>query len=159
MGHFLVDLGLMLPYPDDLGGSKARQDGVSRQLQDPLGPYLVGDPVTLRASALVIPHDARPQNRAIFVQKDQTMHLPGEANARHLVGIGFALSQHPPDALHSGLPPVFWILLRPLRVGGVHRVFGNGAGDHLTGLVDEERLGPGRAHIEPHQVDQFAFLP
>ena len=86
------------------------------------------------------------------------MHLAGEATPHYLVGIGFTFSQHPPDALHSGLPPVLGVLLSPLRLGGVHRVFGNGAGDHLAGFVDEERFGSGRAYIETHQVDQFAFL-
>ena len=104
-------LWLILPYPHDLGGCEARQYGVAGPLHDPVKANFLGNGSALGAGTLVIPHNTGTQHLPSVIQQHQAMHLSCEPQSLHLrpTDVGQYLSY----ALHSGLPPVGWVLLRP----------------------------------------------
>ena len=120
-----IRLGLVVPQPEELRRREAGQRAVPGQLDQPLEADALLDLGALGRGALVVPEDRRAQHLLVLVERDEAVHLAGEADRRGLdVEVG-----------ERGLgraPPVLRILLGPAGPGDRERVLALCATDDLA---------------------------
>ena len=71
-----IVLSLMIPDPEDLGSGETGQCRIGRDLDQPLRPDTGCDFLTFLPGTLIAPYNGRPDYLIIFIQHDQSMHLP-----------------------------------------------------------------------------------
>jgi len=148
LGRLGIDLGLVLPCPDNLRSRETGQRGIKSQIQEPLSPDRVHDPLALGGRALVVPHDTAPEDAPLGVQHDHAVHLSGQAKAGDIAGAYMRGIDDLPYRLDGCLPPILGVLLRPLRPRGIHGIVVGGAADQVPQFIDQEGAGSRSAYVD-----------
>ena len=159
MGALSVDLGLMVPDPEDLGGGKAGEGRVGGDLDQPLGAHFLGDLLALGSGALIAPDDGTAQDFAFLIQHHQAVHLTGDAHALDIAAVHAALLDDGLDGAAGGVPPVSRLLLSPAVVLLIHGVFHGGAGHHMTFPVEQYGFGTAGAQVNTNQIFHYTSRP
>ena len=115
MGDPGVDLRLVVPHPQHLGGGETGHDIVASDLDEAAPADPVPDIVGLGMGSLIVPQDRRPQHLTGVIEQDETVHLPGHPDPADVAAIDAGFGQRLLDCLYGRLPPQIGSLLRPQR--------------------------------------------
>ena len=107
----------------------------------------------LLPGALVVPEDRRAQDAVGVVERDEAVHLAGEADARDAVAAELG------ERRLGRAPPVLRVLLGPPGLRRRQRVGLLGAREHLAVRGDPQRLDAGRADVEADEVGHSRSRP
>ena len=147
-----VNVRLMLAHPHDLGQGEARQGRVGGDADEIVIADLFGDLVALLLGALVAPDDGGAQHLAVFIQHDQAVHLPGNAQGHHVRRVHAAFADHGFHRGRGGVPPVEGILLSPAVAGLAHGILHRGGADHAAFLVKKHGFGSGGTQVDTKYI-------
>ncbi len=104
-------------------------------------PDGLAGPLHLGPGALVGPDDGRADGPAVGAEQHRAVHLPREADARHLGAGDAGLGERALGGPADGLPPQLRVLLGPAGLGLVDGVILRGQAQDLPIGVDQRRLG------------------
>ena len=147
-----IDVGLILPDPQELRGGKARQRRVGGYLYEPLPAHPLGYLVALPAAALVAPDDGAAQYIARLIQHHKAVHLPREAHALYVRRVHPALPYHLLYGGRGGSPPVPGLLLGPAVLRLIQGVLHSGAGYDIALPVEKHRLCAAGAQVHAYDI-------
>src|SRR5690348_7192847 len=111
MSSFRVNIRLVFAHPEDFWCGESGQGAVARELNQAGEADALGDLVTLRLRALIVPEDRGAQDVPTPIEQDEAVHLPSEANSGNVWLM--LLIEHSTDRLDNAVPPVRRILLAP----------------------------------------------
>ena len=140
--HDLADarevFGLVLLHPQDLRRGEAREGDVRGQGREPVAADLIVEIIDLLLRAPVVPEDGGADDRVVFVEHDQAVHLAAAADAGHLRGVrpGEQLLHAAADAR----PPVLGLLLRPAGLREIERILPAHLADDGALFVHQRQL-------------------
>jgi hypothetical protein len=137
-----VHLHQLVPAePEELRRGEPRERAIPGQRDQPLEPDQLLDLRALGRGALVVPEDRRPQDAVMGVERDEPVHLAGEADRR-----GFSTELG--ERLLARAPPLVRVLLDPTRPRCRERVRRFGARDDVATGGDPQRLHARRPDVE-----------
>ncbi len=139
------DLRLVVPEPEQLRRRETGESAIPGQLDQSLEADEPLDLGALRGGALVVPEDRRPQHRVVRAERDEPVHLPGEAER---------LALSPADVAQRSLartPPVVGILLGPAGLRRRERIPVLGLREHVPRRREGESLDAGRPDVQPDE--------
>ena len=139
-------LRLVVGDPDELRRREARKHDVAADRAEPRIGIEFG---RLAVAAGVVPQDAGAKHRVGGVEQRRAVHLAGEPDAadrRELAGMG---RPETGDGFTRGADPCRRILFRPAGMRPLDIERPRRGADDLLVVVDQQRLDPGRAEVEP----------
>ena len=137
-----VDVRLVPAEPEELRRGEARERAVARQLDQPVEPDALLDLGALRARALVVPEDRRPQHFEAAVERDEAVHLARQPDR--------PLGEPREHGLRRA-PPVGGILLGPPGSRRRERVLLLRDREDVAARRHRHALDAGRADVDPDQ--------
>ena len=146
-----VNFGFVFPYPEDFRGGETGHGWITAQRKQPVGPDAAVHFCALLDGALVIPEDGRAQDVTSFIEEDEAMHLPGEADGTDSFSGDASFLQGFADGCNDALPPRFGLLLGPTRLRLLEFLDNAGSGDEPAGCIQQQRFGGGRADIDAEE--------
>ena len=145
LGDFPVILRLILPHPENLGGSEAGEGNVRRQGGQLVLADCLIQVVHLLGGSAVVPENRGTNYIIILVQHHQTVHLAAAADTGNLPAVEARKQLR--DSLHNGLAPVLWILLAPAGLGEFQGIL---PGNHIFDFslrIHQQQLDGGGAQV------------
>ena len=113
----------MFLYPQNLRGGESCQRVIAGDLDQLLASKPVADFVALRGCALIIPQEGGAQDLAFFIQQNQPVHLPRQADAFDQRCIYVCFCKRLTDTFDSAVPPQRWRLFTPQWLGRFVGIF------------------------------------
>ena len=122
--HDLCNAGKILrfplPHPQEFRRCEAGKGDVGRTGRERLPPHRVVEPGCLLGGPAVVPQNGGTDDPVLRVQHHQSVHLPAEADARHLFPV--VSGQQGLQSIQNRAPPVLRPLFRPAGVREEDRV-------------------------------------
>jgi len=143
-------LRLVLFHPQQLRRGEAGERDVRGQLRELFPANVLVEPIRLIRRAPVVPQDRGAEHVVIFIQRDQTVHLPADADAGDLRGVVPVQQRREP--LRDGVPPVRGRLLRPAGVREGERILARDGVEDIPRLIHEQQLHRRGAEVYPDVV-------
>ena len=146
------DVRLVRAQPQQLRRRESGERPVPRQRDQAVEAEAPLDLGALGCGALVVPEDRRSQGPVVGAERDEPVHLAGEADC-------FGLDAEGAERRLGGAHPVVRVLLGPARLRCRKGIWLLRPRDDLAVLVDRDRLDAGRADVEPdeHQAPSAAY--
>ena len=142
-----MQVGLVIPQPQDLGGCIVRACSVARDRVHAVGADSLFEEVGLRLGALVGPDDGCAQRPARSVDRQAAHHLPRETDDLDVACLSTGFSQQALRRCCDRSPPVRGVLLGPARSGIVGPIRDKRAAQQASPCVKQGRLVPCGAQI------------
>jgi hypothetical protein len=140
------EVGLVPANPEQLRRGETWQGVVARDRDQPCATEHVADLVALGLCPLVVPQDRRTQDPILGVERDQPVHLTGEAHRLHLVAAH--LVDRRPDRAHGRGPPHVRVLFAPALMRRLERILHRRRRSDGAGAIEDHRLRRGGGHIQ-----------
>ena len=139
-------LRLVFAHPEDFRRGEAREGDVRGERRESGLADLIVEIIDLRLGAAVVPEDRAADDRVVFVEDHQPVHLAAAADPGD--GGSVRAAEQLLHAVEHGGPPVGGLLLGPAGLREVEPVFPADLSEDRALLVHKRQLDGGRAEID-----------